>query len=410
MSLTRTIVLEASTHSNTKSVFRIPSKGKLLLSKLRLVNFGISSLSHSTGLENFAYGSGVYSLISSLRLYSGNVLLDEIKDAHRYLSLANLMGTTSYNWDVRQKTLCSSVNVESLQFEDIEPVARVTLKPKADKLLGMVDLSDFLSVCEATPAFWDWPDMRLEVEYNTRKEYIFTNDGEGRRAGLTWVVSQPTLLYTEEMDEDMIKTTVSKLTKAGATSLVFNCYEREQLATVTDGVQTSIRVRAFDNKFLDSLIVQVINPDYDNPLAGSGTKLLQGRSDMVDQLKLNWMLNGSKLLMFNGFNTPARQSASFADYTVNMVTPFNGWDILDPADAVVEEFISADVNALSGHMHWTSVDIKSMVNRLDMDIFHNGNDPVDFWVWGYVTKFINKDAQNNIVVGYYGDSAQKSMK
>lgn len=404
MSLTRTVVLESSSHTNTKTVFRIPSKGKLILSQLRLVNFGIESLSHTDGNENFAWASGVYSLISAVRLYSGNVLLDELKDAHRYLSLANLTGTTSYNWDVRNKTLCSSVNVET---EALVENKKLDLKPKANKLLGMVDLSDFLAICESTPAFWDWPDMRVEVEYNTKKEFIFSSDGQGRRVGLTWTVSQPTMLYTEEMDEMTIKQTASALSKNGASSLVFNCYEREYLAEVPDDVQNSVRLRAFDNKYLDSLVVQVIDPAYDDVGLQLSNKLCQGRSDMVDGLKLNWMLNGSRLLPFNGLDTAARQCANMADYTVDMVVPFVGWDQLAPANNVVEEFVDKQVNLLQGHLHWISVDIKNMVNRLDMDIYHNGNGPVQMWVWGYVTKFVTKDSKDNIVVGYYGDTVMK---
>jgi hypothetical protein len=406
MSLTRTVVLEASSHTNQKTVFRIPSKGKLILSQLRLVNFGIESLSHRDGNENFAWGSGVYSLISAVRLYSGNILLDEIKDAHRYLSLANLTGTTNYNWDVRNKTLCSSVNVETeLLLDDLN---KLELKPKANKLLGLVNLSDFLAICESTPAFWDWPDMRVEVEYNTKKEFVLSSDGQGRRPGLTWTVSQPTMLYTEEMDEMTVKQTAAALSKNGATSLVFNCYEREYLASVPDTVQSSLRLRGFDNKYLDSLVVQVIDPAYDLPENQSTNKLCQGRSDMVDSLKFNWMLNGSRMLPFNGFDTAARQAASMADYTVQMVVPFNAWDQLVPGDNVVEEFISKEVNLLSGHMHWTSVDVKALVNRLDIDIFHNSaNGPVEMWVWGYVTKFVTKDSKGNIVVGYYGDSLMK---
>ena len=128
---------------------------------------------------------------------------------------------------------------------------------------------------------------------------------------------------------------------------------------------------------------------------------------MVDGLKLNWMLNGSRLLPFNGLDTAARQCANMADYTVDMVVPFVGWDQLAPANNVVEEFVDKQVNLLQGHLHWISVDIKNMVNRLDMDIYHNGNGPVQMWVWGYVTKFVTKDSKDNIVVGYYGDTVMK---
>lgn len=394
MSLLKNVVLEASSHTQTKTVFRIPSAGKLIMPEIRLCNFGVSATANGDGSETFCYGQGIYALIKAVRLYSNNILIDQCQDCSRYMALQNLSGPTDAVFDIKQKTICSNVNLQDEYFTD-----KSGLKPVESKLLGLLNLQACLPFLSAVEALYDMPgELRVEIEYNTSKLIIFSENGNGHAGNFSFTVSQPTCVYTQEMNEEK----VAMVAKEMPSSYSWFTWEREFVQGLPQEVKSVPRIRAFDNKFVGTLVVQKLkNNGEPHPLLGVG------KSDALGNEIINFMLNGSKLLPFNGLDTHARATAKTAELLGTLAIPFNAWDkICAEGDNTMLE----DLYALNGALSWSSVALNTVVNRLDMEVqFQDGEqpgEPCDIWVFAKVLKFAVKDAKGNWVVGYQANGSR----
>jgi hypothetical protein len=390
MSLLRNIVLEASSHTQTKTVFRIPSSGKLLMPDIRLCNFGVSSKVNGTGLESYCYGQGIYALIKSVRLYSNNILLDQCNDCSRYMALQNLKGAPDTVLDIKQKTLCSNVNLQDSWFGTVSG-----LKPITHNLLGLLSLKSCLPLLESMDVLYNMPgELRVEIEYNTDKTEIFSNDGNGRGNDFSFTISQPTCVYTQETNEEQIAAIAADVPK----KYMWFTWEREYIAALTGGINNTPRVRAFDNKFVDLLVVQKIrDPNV------SQVKLGFGRSDALPNERLNYIINGSKQLMFNGQDIAARSTAALVDSLGDLSIPFNGWTKMVPAG---DTSMTGDLALLNGQLSWACVSIGKVINRLDLELYFTGVGAVDVWTWGRILKIAQVDDKGNWVVGYVANGSQ----
>lgn len=387
MSLLKTVVLEASSHSNSKSVFRIPSQDKLIMPELRLCNFGVVTGGSATGSEKFCYGQGVYSLIKAVRLYSNNVLIDQCQDCSRYMVLKNLAGSSSYIFDVKQKTLCSNVNMQDAYNDQ----GLTGFKLLTNKLLGRIDLSDCLPFLSSVVALYNMPgELRVEVEYNSDIPTIFSDDGNSADAAFVFNVNQPTLLYTQETDDKAI----SMAAKEMPSKFMWATWEREFVQGLGNNQVNVPRVRAFDNKFVDVLLIQKILNGAAHP------KLGYGYSHALVGEKSNYVVNGSKQLLFSGHDSHAKASAQVADMLGDLVIPFNAWDNMA---ANADNIMVDDFATINGKLSWNAIQLSRVINRLDIEMSFtqpNAGDTCDLWVWGRVFKFAVKDDKGNWMVGY----------
>lgn len=397
MSLLRTVVLEPSSHTNTKTVFRIPSAGKLLMPELRICNFGVTTSGTANGQETYTYGQGIYALLKAVRLYANNILIDQFQDSSRFLVLKNLNTTTNYGYDVNQRTICSNVNMQ----DEYAP-GFTGLKPILNKLLGRLDLSSVLSFLNAVPMLYNYPELRVELEYYTDVTSIFSEDGNSGDPGFTFQVNMPSMLYTQEMDEDKLA-----LVKGEAPKMIaFFAWEREFIQSVNFGQLQSPRVRAFDSKFVNKLVLQKLWN------VGRGrtqnVKLGYGRSDAFSSEQINYIINGSKQLMFNGHDLPSRRSAQVNDLLGPIVTPFNSWNTMSDATQLI---MFESMYDLTGSLSWDAVSVGRVINRLDVEMTFNDDrfgedDTLDVWVWASVLKFVNVLPSGQIVVGYQANGTK----
>jgi hypothetical protein len=397
MSLLRTVVLEPSSHTNTKTVFRIPSAGKVLMPELRVCNFGAVTGGTADGDETYNYGQGIFSLLKAVRLYANNILIDQCQDCSRYLVLKNLNSTTNYCYDVKQLTLCSNVNMEDEYVTGFSG-----LKPIVSKLLGRLDLSDVLPFLNAVPMLYNMPELRIELEYNSDVESVFSADGNSGDAGFTFGVNMPTMLYTQEMDEGKIADVKGDMPK----TVAWFTWEREFVQGMQNELTNVPRVRAFDSKFVDKLVVQKL---FNSAAGGQNPRLGFGRSDALGSEKINYLINGSRALMFNGHDLSARRSAQVSDLLGPIVTPFNAWDI---TCAATQDIMFPSMFELTGSLSWDAISVGKVINRLDLEIFFDddrigADDSVDVWVWGACLKFLNITDKGQIVVGYQANGSRQ---
>lgn len=388
MSQPRTNILEPVTHNNKKTVFRIQSDSRVIYSDMRLVDFGLSAVAGATGQENFAYTSGAYALIKNIRLYSGNTLLDQCQDVDRIMGHHMLRGTTMDKFDLDQKLVCNSLNIRENLVDAVNNKYETDLQPLANKLLARLKVDEMLLLLKSVSYFAGWAgDLRLEIEYNTDPTVVLAADGV--QGAMT--VNRPSLVFEDEMDEQTTMDLIKE--QSGRLSLVWNTYEREYLASLGAGLN-AIRIRAFDNKMVNHLLMSVgiANGAASDDL-GHGYSLELGQ-------RTNFIVNGMRLLPLSGMDTSARRAASAADQSVLGLCVPTGCNNLQPA--VFQTYFSDTLFALFGKLSWSAVELNQVINRLDLEFVL----PADFqaqysaYVWASVMKFLVKDANGGIVVGY----------
>lgn len=394
MSQPRTNILEPVTHNNKKTVFRIQSDSRVIYSDMRLIDFGISAIGGATGQENFAYVSGAYALIKNIRLYSGNTLLDQCQDVDRIMGHHMLRGSTMDKFDLDQKLVCNSLNIRENLVDVVNNEYQTDLQILSNKLLARLKVDEMLLLLKSITYFAGWAgDLRLEIEYNTDPSVILASNGF--QGPIT--VNRPSLVFEDEMDEQTTMDLIKE--QSGRLSLVWNTYEREYLASLGAGLN-AVRIRAFDNKMVNHLLMSV---GLANGLYDDGLNLGHGYSLELGQ-RVNFIVNGMRLLPLSGMDTAARRAASTADQSVLGLCVPTGCNNLAPA--VEQTYFSETLFALFGKLSWSAVELNQVINRLDLEFVL----PADFqaqysaYVWASVMKFLVKDANGGIVVGYQAQS------
>ena len=390
MSQPRTNVLEPVTHNNRKTVFRIQSDSRVIYSDMRLVDFGLSAVAGGTGQENFAYTSGAYALIKNIRLYSGNTLLDQCLDADRIMGHHMLRGSTMDKFDLDQRLVCNSLNIRELIVDQVNNVSQTSLQPLANKLLARVKVDEMLLLLKSLTYFAGWSgDLRLEIEYNTDPTVVLSSDGV--QGAMT--VNSPSLVFEDEMDEMTVADLIKE--QSGRLPVVWNTYEREYISNLDAGLN-AVRVRAFDNKMVNHLLMSV---GLDNGVASGD--LGHGYSNELGQ-KVNYIVNGMRLLPLSGMDTAARRAGSAADQSVLGLCVPTGCHDTTEVDPDIQTEFSGPLIALFGKVAWSAYELNTVINRLDLEFTLPADyeDVASSYVWASVMKFLVKDATGGIVVGY----------
>ena len=386
----RTNILEPVTHSNKKTTFRVPSADRVIYSSLRLCDFGLSAVAGATGQENFAFASGAYALLKNVRLYAGNTLIDQCLDVDRIMGHHMLRGSTMEKFDVDQKLVCNSLNIREVVTDPVNGDETTSLQPLANKLLARIKLDDVLLLLKSVEYFAGWAgDLKLELEYNTDATVVLSSSGS--QGAMT--VSRPILVFEDEMNEEVSMVLMKE--QAGRFSAVWNTYEREYISGIVAGLN-GIRVRGFDNKMVNHLLLAV---GYTN--GGVEANLGHGYSLELGE-KVNFLVNGVRLLPLTGMDTSARRAGSVSDQSVlGLCVPTGCHDstTLGPND---QSDFSDALFALFGKISWSAYEINNIINRLDLEFTLPANyEPTNSaYIWASVMKFLTKDASGNIIVGY----------
>lgn len=389
-------------HSNTRTEFRISSADKVVLSNLRLCEFGCSSVV-PVGLNpaDAAYvrGAGLYALIKNIYLYSGSVLIDQMRDVSRFMGFKNLIMTSAEAQDLNRFLLCSSSAVELSTGNDDE-ANRVEYVTELNKLIGRVPLGQIFSLLNATDFFNSWNDLRLVIEYNTDVRDIFDNQGGIHPRPLSFTVNTPLLAWDELVmglnEKEMM------LKEGKQVKLAYEQVERERFYVPDGAAYYSQRLRAFDEKIVSRIVVQTAIPNqFSDSMGRSYSKAILGE-------KINFVLNGRKHLPYQGADTPAKKLAMCADSFGDIMT-FTGQNDIINEDNLPFVYANNAQSTLQGSngMSLLSCDILNRVTTLDCeyarDISVDGVSTVgqlELWAFGAVSMYLVKNADGSIQTGY----------
>jgi|694.fasta_scaffold71198_3 hypothetical protein len=380
-------------HSNTRTEFRIPSSDKIILTNMRLVDFG-AVLGGMEEPTSYSRVSGVYSLIKNIYLYSGSVLIDQMRDCSKYMSIKNQKSTSADIYALNQRLLCSNNVLEPVgNINDPELSDQVEINANTNQLLGRIPLSQIFGLLRATDTFNMWNDLRLVIEYNTAATDIFQANNGNRP--VNWTINTP-LLATDELVVDQAGRD-AMMKQGREVSLVFQQIDRERWYVPADSNYYSQRLRAFDSHTLSNLVIQVKDNAVDDQLCTAYSYAIQGE-------KTNLVVNGRKLLPYQGADTPNKKLAMFQDSFGGTICFTGENDILNPAQGVADHYLD-NAEELLGKLSYFGCDVLNRINTLDVEYTRfvdpdAGAGQLELWAFGSVSLYLKKSADGKIVMGY----------
>ena len=376
-------------HSNTRTEFRIPSAEKIILTNLRLCDFG-AVLGGAEDPTSYCRTAGLYALIKNIYLYSGSVLIDQMRDCSKYMAIKNMKSTSADIYDLNQRLLCSNNVLEPVgNALDPELAQQVEMNAPTNQLIGRVPLSQIFGLLRATDTFNMWNDLRLVIEYNTNAADIF----QAPRPA-AWTINTP-LLATDELVVDQAGRD-AMMAQGKSVNLVFQQIERERWYVPANTLYYSQRLRAFDSHTLSNLVIQVKDNTVDDQLCNNYSYAVLGE-------KINLVVNGKKLLPYQGADTPNKKLAMFQD-SFGSIICFTGENDQLNAAQDTEDYYRENAQDLLGKLSFFGCDVLNRINTLDVEYTRAAGDvdpaQLELWAFGALSLYLKKSADGKIVMGY----------
>ena len=328
---------------------------KIWLSNWRLADLGVNMTNTTSAGTNrelntrFVSNLGAYSLIQRVVLYNDTVQLAELRNVGRWLSFKNLQRTnanaynvaktlarSSFAVDVNNNTVVDNAftggrNYELLAVKDYTDNDN-NLRPNMTAVAvrnqtptAFLDLTQVLPILKAQPYVLgnELRSLRLVVEWaphSTEAEIAKFVVGKKGGGAPTLEILKPTLLLDEVVDP-------SASSKLKNKPITYVNLDHEIVNIPSGKMSVDLRLRAFDDKYVKRVLFMneetVI--DANESEAGTGrhpsTYFGAFASYTVPGEKLQWKINGSKLLPYDGITNENQKLAMLNDVWGNFLCP-----------------------------------------------------------------------------------------
>jgi hypothetical protein len=332
---TKTSIIDASSHSNSRSEIRL-DPDRLYTGNIRLGNLGcVTNQSYY-----YTQTSGIYSLIQNIYLYDGKQLLDQLPEAHHLLAFRTLAqedpknNRNGFNFNVGQY-LSGTTNSYRLETDTvgIPPGYGVVAEsnsnvPKRVQLMarevnttnssattsqGWLNLQQhfkFLSSMMYQVGGQSMPLVDTSVFRNLRVIIEWRSSAElhscfqGATAGITANMLQPQL-YCDEI--------IGEMNLPKSMSFIYNAYELDKVncngSVGATTINTKARSNAYNGKYLQRLLWMNVDPAKLTDANAGNNDGVKCDGSMAMNEVIQLLVNGQTLFDFNGIDTNARKLA-----------------------------------------------------------------------------------------------------
>lgn len=387
MSLSNDIIthqIEPVIFDQRRCEFRIDPK--VWLSNWRLSDLGIiqNSAPGSNDEKQVRYAShlGAYALIDRIRLLNGNVELAEMRNVNQYLAFENLQRTNANSYSVNRVLNKSSFALDMAFDASNNPLMDLKDYAQGDTVitndanttpLSFLDLQQVLPLLKAQSYVLgtELQSLRLIIEWVPKNSDAFKKVFVGETPPDTTVagtsILQPTLIIDEVADEGMAR----KLKNSPITYINMDHEVVNVPANSTSTVQhVNQRLRAFDDKRINRMLMLIEDPVNKQPSA-----YLAGLTSYVQyKQKVQFSLNGGKMLPYEGITNPNQQVALLNDTFGTHILP-QGSQLFDLANKtslykthdVFNKPNQVEANNLVGQMSYVGMPVNSSIDELSLE-------------------------------------------
>lgn len=378
VNVVQSVIVDPTFHSNKRTEFKLYNKGRVFQPDLRLVDFGVSAATNNQGPTAFSLSGGILSIIKHISLYFDDILVDQVKDASQYLSIQNL-AQPSYTVfrDSNNKLVRSNLILNREEVDD----ATLELDEPSTALIGRLRLADvfpLLTIMNSVDAkgnlmspLVDINEIRVSIEYETTISKIFSAP---LPTGFT--VSQPAIIYTEIFGSSATM----------APNLRFDAVEGERFILSATNNKQSVRLRAFDQKILTSLLFQNLpNNQTDDNLC------LQYSSSLPNE-KVNLMVNGQSFLAFQGADNECKKLLWTTDsFALGYHFSPLGCAMTNVTDEQFTQY-GNELLSLQSKLSYLGISVGRAIDRLFYEVSFDGQGgtPVTVHAYGKVSKIFSR--------------------
>lgn len=312
------VIIDPLSHNNNRTEFKI-ANNKLMLSTLRLSNFGL--IADIDPAYNYTYDSnaGIYSMIKNIYLYDGGVMLDSLNEVQSFMAFSNQNNTNDKSVSNNQQLVAnllgfsydlseirdgsgsnvSVVDIEKFTVPDIIAGSNIFLESSLYryevnktnyKATGYIDLSRCLNFLKQI-IFLDtniFTNLRVVIEYNDLINSAVQYNVGPIGVGTYLEAIRPILIYDEITDEETIKT----MKKNSNRVVLFNPIELIKVPfTVNNNVlsELDIKLNGFNSKYVNRIaIIKKLYSDYRQSLSPS-----------LNNEIYNFVFNGRKIYPYD---------------------------------------------------------------------------------------------------------------
>lgn len=349
----QTRIFDPVYHTNVRTEFKLTNDN--YLSTLRLYNLGCTTNPASQ------YGSfgGVHNLIQHIYLYDDNKLLDQLRNAHLYLSFHSIKRDNSTSADVEHYTSKNLMGFDLTATKRIKKAKAVvtTTNNILTTPVGYLDLKRCFGLLQSNPILPKmFKSLRVVIEYNTSITDLFN---QGHASAVT-NITRP-LLIADAID-------IQKVQLRPYLSLVHDRVNLEQLA-VADADDFPVQskqfaIKGFDNHFVRRLLL--INESRTRNLTQNGTSY--SNAPHLETIQID--INGQTFFAGNGaINDPNRKLQLLAESWGDINCCFGQQYYLlagRGANGSRVQVLDAGPNAMNGTASYGGFTLNRRVNELQM--------------------------------------------
>ena len=428
----KTRILDPRTFNQNRAEFRLDeSNSKVLLSNLRLINLGATS-------DNSNYnvlGLGHAGCIQSIHLYSGNQLLDQLRDVPSWLAFHNTNNTTKVN---AGKVPLGGASVSFLSVGATDWAADNEKPDGTGNSIGYypfgvnfkTDLTDdpndvadntgWVSVKDMLPFLKSAMSLPTKVLTNLRLVVQFNTLAQNNKLRTTnqdteIKIIEPSLVVDEVMDG-----AESEALEKGFMGVSYDAIESDKLVVpaITNPVDepeanggvkatsNSFLVNSFSNKYVKKLILATQPTDpatySDGDFGTDENALIYASVPSMSQWDTNVQVrvNGQNKIYGNGFEGYNRRLGQLVDTCGEMVVP-----LTMNVPNYIRFNIAFENPSFRGMADWTGVPIEEYVKECKISLGRSAilsnpdlNQRLQLLVFGIVQKTlrVNPDGSFNI--------------
>ena len=372
--------------SNFRAEFRLPADS-VFQANLRLLNVGITS----NVADTYSPTLGTMGAISSIQLYDGAELLDQVADFNTYASWKNLNKTNDSNISTSRELNYTELgfvqngvsSYAGTQFkkDDYQLVAeRPIANAVSENKVGWINLQSCLPFLRASMILPTslYRQLRLVVQYKDAE--ALKNAVRDRRDG-TLATATGAVLVCEEVVEGEVKEQMKRQYQG----VVYHPLEYDRVRTIAvaglantnDSTkvilqQNNFLLHGFNNKKVKRLLV-VKKPTQEDTWVDGNVNDGYGNNASVAQWKENLQIrvNGVNKLAGDGLSGKNRRLAMLTD-TWGDVNIINGQQFTATADFNNYVAGAATLQSTQGAVDYAGIVVEDYVNTLQVFLDRNG--------------------------------------
>lgn len=378
MSLSNNIIthqLDPVLFNQQRCEFRLDPK--VWLSNWRLADLGINQTGGTYATTNkernvrYASHLGAYALIDRIRLLNGAVEIAELRNVNQYLAFQNLQRTNANAFNVNRTLNKSSfaLDIEGttplMDLKKYEEMDTVLPDNTAATPLSFLDLQQVLPFLKAQSYVLgtELQSLRLVIEWVPNTAAALKKVLVGETLPTSIEIIQPSLIIDEVADE----ATARKLKNV---PIQYINMDHEVVNVASSTLAVNQRLRGFDDKLVRRMLMLTEDPNNAQP-----SSYLAGlTSYAMYNSKLQFSLNGTKMLPYNGIENENQQLAMLNDTFGTHILP-QGAQMFDLANKtslykahdVFNNAALLEANNLVGQMSYAGFAVNQSVDELQLE-------------------------------------------